>query len=90
MASPARFFGPAGESDGRAGDDAVGAAGGVVHFSRLVASGPTGTPEGQEERHRSYLQHIDRSTALLALVQPQVIVLAHTASSQTPPAKPVA
>jgi maleate cis-trans isomerase len=52
-----------------------------VHFSRLVASGPTGMPEGQEERNRSYLQHIDQSTALLALVQPQVIVLAHTASS---------
>lgn len=36
-----------------------------VHFSRLVASGPTGTPEGQEERQRSYLHHIDQSTALL-------------------------
>jgi hypothetical protein len=32
-----------------------------VHFSRLVASGPTGTPEGQEERQRSYLHHIDQA-----------------------------
>jgi maleate cis-trans isomerase len=52
-----------------------------LHFSRLVASGPTGTVGGQEERNRSYLEHIDASTALLALVRPQVIVLAHTASS---------
>jgi maleate isomerase len=52
-----------------------------LHFSRLVASGATGTPEGQEERNRSYLQHIDASTALLAMVHPDVIVLAHTASS---------
>lgn len=54
-----------------------------VHFSRLVASGPTGTPEGQEERNRSYLEHIHESTALLAMVHPDVIVLAHTASSYT-------
>lgn len=56
-------------------------AGVSVHFSRLVASGPTGTLEGQEARHRSYLEHIDESTALLAMVHPDVIVLAHTASS---------
>jgi maleate cis-trans isomerase len=52
-----------------------------LHFSRLVASGPTGTPEGQEERNRSYLEHIEASTRLLAMVHPDVIVLAHTASS---------
>ena len=52
-----------------------------LHFSRLVASGPTGTPEGQSERNRSYLEHIDHSVALLAMVRPDVIVLAHTASS---------
>ncbi|MGE3539985.1 MAG: aspartate/glutamate racemase family protein [Candidatus Tectimicrobiota bacterium] len=54
-----------------------------VHFSRLVASGPTGTLSGQEERNRSYLAHIEESAALLAMVQPQVMVLAHTASSYT-------
>lgn len=52
-----------------------------LHFSRLVASGPTGTPAGQEERNRSYLQHVDDSAALLALVRPDVMLLAHTASS---------
>jgi maleate isomerase len=52
-----------------------------LHFSRLVATGPTGTLEGQEARNCSYLEHIDSSTALLAMVHPDVIVLAHTASS---------
>jgi maleate isomerase len=52
-----------------------------LHFSRLVAEGPTGTPEGQSERNNSYLEHIAESTALLAMVKPDVIVLAHTASS---------
>lgn len=54
-----------------------------LHFSRLVAQGPTGTHEGQEERNRSYLKHIGESTDLLAMVKPDVIVLAHTASSYT-------
>jgi maleate cis-trans isomerase len=52
-----------------------------LHFSRLVATGPTGTHTGQEARNRSYLEHIESSTALLAMVHPEVIVLAHTASS---------
>lgn len=54
-----------------------------VHFSRLVASGLTGTLTGQEERNQSMLAHIEQSAALLAMVQPAVIVLAHTASSYT-------
>jgi maleate isomerase len=54
-----------------------------LHFSRLVATGPTGTLTGQEDRNRSYLEHIAESTALLAMVHPDVIVLAHTASSYT-------
>jgi maleate cis-trans isomerase len=54
-----------------------------LHFSRLIATGPTGTLTGQEERNRSYLEHIAESTALLAMVHPTVIVLAHTASSYT-------
>src|SRR4029453_4778789 len=58
-------------------------AGVSVHFSRLVASGPAGTHAGQEARNRSYLEHIEESTALLAMVHPDVIVLAHTASSYT-------
>ena len=54
-----------------------------VHFSRLVARGPAGTHHGQEERNRSQIEHIDESAALLAMVTPNVIVLAHTATSYT-------
>lgn len=56
-------------------------AGVTLHFSRLVATGPTGMHEGQEARNRSYVDHIDDSAALLAMVHPDVMVLAHTASS---------
>ena len=35
-----------------------------LHFSRLVATGPTGTLTGQEARNHSYLEHIEESTAL--------------------------
>ena len=51
-----------------------------VHFSRLVARGPAGTHHGQEERNRSQIEHIDESAALLAMVKPSVIILAHTAT----------
>ena len=54
-----------------------------VHFSRMVAHGATGSPQGQEERNRSQIEHIDETAALLALVKPTVIMLAHTATSYT-------
>lgn len=54
-----------------------------VHFSRMVAHGPTGTLEGQEERNRTQIEHIGESAALLAMVKPSVIMLAHTATSYT-------
>jgi maleate isomerase len=54
-----------------------------VHFSRLVARGPAGTHHGQEERNRSQIEHIDESAALLAMVKPSIIILAHTATSYT-------
>jgi maleate cis-trans isomerase len=54
-----------------------------VHFSRLVARGPAGTHHGQEERNRSQIAHIDESASLLAMVKPNVIILAHTATSYT-------
>jgi maleate isomerase len=54
-----------------------------VHFSRMVARGPTGTLEGQEERNRTQIKHIGESAALLAMVKPDVIMLAHTATSYT-------
>jgi hypothetical protein len=51
-----------------------------VHFSRMIAHGPTGTLEGQEELNRTQIEHIGESAELLAMVKPNVIMLAHTAS----------
>ena len=53
----------------------------TVHFDRMVAHGNTGAHEGQDERNASMLAHLDENVALMALVKPAVIVLAHTASS---------
>lgn len=58
-------------------------AGVTVHFNRMMASGPTGTLAGQEERNRSQIEHLDATAGLLAMVNPQVMVLAHTATSYT-------
>jgi maleate cis-trans isomerase len=54
-----------------------------VHFSRMVAHGATGTLDGQDERNRTQIEHLGESADLLALVKPNVIVLAHTATSYT-------
>ena len=54
-----------------------------VHFSRMVAPGEGGTHHGQEERNRAQIAHLDASAELLAKVKPDVMVLAHTASSYT-------
>jgi maleate isomerase len=54
-----------------------------VHFSRMVAPGTGGTHHGQEERNRAQIEHIDQSAELLAKVKPNVMMLAHTASSYT-------
>jgi maleate isomerase len=54
-----------------------------VHFSRMVAGGAAGTHHGQGERNRSQIEHIDESAALLAMVKPNVMMLAHTATSYT-------
>jgi maleate isomerase len=53
-----------------------------VHFSRMVAYGPTGTLDGQEARNRTQIEHIGESAGLLAMVNPGVIMLAHTAEAQ--------
>ncbi|WP_428485280.1 maleate cis-trans isomerase family protein [Rhodopila sp.] len=58
-------------------------AGVSVHFTRMSASGPAGTHGGQEERNRSQLASLDEATRLLAMISPQVIVMAHTATSYT-------
>ncbi|HEX6443312.1 MAG TPA: hypothetical protein VF007_14065 [Stellaceae bacterium] len=52
-----------------------------VHFQRMVARGAPGAPDGQAERNEMMLRHIDDSIEMLALVQPEVIVIAHTATS---------
>jgi maleate cis-trans isomerase len=49
----------------------------------MVAHGATGSLQGQEERNRSQVAHIRETAALLALVKPSVMMLAHTATSYT-------
>lgn len=54
-----------------------------VHFHRMTAGGVTGSHEGQEERNRSHIAHLDENVELMSLVKPAVIVMAHTATSYT-------
>jgi maleate cis-trans isomerase len=54
-----------------------------VHFTRMVAHGVTGSLDGQEERNRTQIAHLDENVALLSMVNPSVMVLAHTATSYT-------
>jgi maleate isomerase len=56
----------------------------TVHFHRMtVAGGTPGAHEGQEDRNRQQIEHMEESARLLALVKPAVMVLAHTATSYT-------
>jgi maleate cis-trans isomerase len=52
-----------------------------LHFHRMTARGATGSLEGQNERNRMMVDSIDSSIELLAMVNPDVIVVAHTATS---------
>jgi maleate isomerase len=52
-----------------------------VHFHRMTARGATGSLDGQDDRNRRMIENIDGSIELLAMVNPNVIVLAHTATS---------
>jgi maleate cis-trans isomerase len=52
-----------------------------VHFHRMTAKGEGGSPEGQAERNRMMLEHLEESASLLAMVEPTVIAVAHTATS---------
>jgi maleate isomerase len=52
-----------------------------LHFNRMVARGAPGSLDGQAERNRMMIDNIDASIEMLALVQPDVIVIAHTATS---------
>jgi maleate cis-trans isomerase len=60
---------------------ALAPAGVSVHFHRMVARGSPGAPDGQDARNRMMLEHIDDSVEMLALVKPDIIVIAHTATS---------
>jgi len=55
----------------------------TVHFTRMHASGVTGSLSGQEARNREQIAGLDANIALLAMVKPAVIGLAHTATSYT-------
>jgi len=52
-----------------------------LHFHRMTAHGASGSLEGQDERNRVMVDNIDRSIELLAMVNPDIIVVAHTATS---------
>lgn len=52
-----------------------------VHFARMVARGPVGTWENLQQRAASHLANMDETVEMLASVEPDVIVLAHTATS---------
>jgi maleate isomerase len=52
-----------------------------LHFHRMLARGTPGSLEGQTERNRSMIESIDGAAELLAMVKPDVIVVAHTATS---------
>jgi maleate cis-trans isomerase len=52
-----------------------------LHFHRMTARGVPGSLEDQTERNRMMVENIDGSIELLAMVKPDVIVLAHTATS---------
>jgi maleate isomerase len=56
-------------------------AGVSVHFARMVARGPVGTLANLQSRAASQLEHMDETVDSIASVQPDVIVLAHTATS---------
>lgn len=55
----------------------------TVHFSRMVIQEGGGGLEGQEERNRTQLQHIDQTADLLIKVKPDVMLMAHAAMSYT-------
>jgi len=52
-----------------------------LHFHRMLARGTPGSLEGQTERNRAMIESIDGAAEVLAMVKPDVIVVAHTATS---------
>jgi len=54
-----------------------------VHFTRMVAHGTVGAHDGLLGRTRTQIAHVAENAALLAMVRPKVIAMAHTAMSAT-------
>src|SRR5215472_8418571 len=52
-----------------------------LHFHRMVARGIGGSLDGQRQRNQMMIDHLDEGVELLAMVNPDVIVIAHTATS---------
>jgi maleate isomerase len=52
-----------------------------LHFHRMTARGTGGSLDGQSERNQMLVDNIDGSVELLAMVEPDVVVVAHTATS---------
>ena len=53
-----------------------------LHFHRMAAGGGVpGALDNQDARTRTMIDNLDESVALLAMVQPDIIVIAHTATS---------
>jgi maleate cis-trans isomerase len=52
-----------------------------VHFQRMVARGVGGSLDGQSERNQMMINHLGDGVELLAMVNHDVIVIAHTATS---------
>jgi maleate isomerase len=64
---------------------ALAPAGVSLHFHRMAARASAGALpgalDGQDERTRTMIDNIDGSIELLAMVKPDIIVVAHTATS---------
>jgi maleate isomerase len=55
----------------------------TVHFTRMSASGAAGTHDKQDERNRTQIESLDGCMSLLTMLAPNVVVMAHTATSYT-------
>jgi maleate isomerase len=52
-----------------------------LHFHRMTARGVPGALDGQADRNKEMVASLDEGVELLALVKPDIIVIAHTATS---------
>ena len=52
-----------------------------LHFHRMTARGTPGSLDGQAKRNRQMVASLDESMEMLALVKPDIVVIAHTATS---------